>query len=69
VIRPCGPSGDPRNNGEIDFAGLNASFGNFFGTLEQPNKPARSTVKVAGLVVPGAPVEIELIAARPSKTN
>jgi enamine deaminase RidA (YjgF/YER057c/UK114 family) len=61
--------GDPRNNGEIDFAGLNAGFSKFFGTPEQPNKPARSTVKVAGLVVPGALVEIELIAARPSKTK
>ena len=35
-----------------------------FGTAAQPNKPARSTVKVAGLATPGALVEIEMIAVK-----
>jgi enamine deaminase RidA (YjgF/YER057c/UK114 family) len=56
--------GDPAKGGEIDFAGLNAAWTQRFGTTEQPNKPARSTVKVAGLVAPGALVEIEVVAAR-----
>ncbi|CAN5250350.1 RidA family protein [soil metagenome] len=56
--------GDPAKAGEIDFAGLNAAWTQRFGTTEQPNKPARSTVKVAGLVAPGALVEIEVVAAR-----
>ncbi len=56
--------GDPAKGGEIDFAGLNAAWSRVFGAPGQPNKPARSTVKVAGLVAPGALVEIELIAAR-----
>lgn len=61
--------GDPNKNGEIDFAGMNAAFGAVFGSETQPNKPARSTVKVAGLVLPGALVEIDLIAAKPPKAK
>jgi enamine deaminase RidA (YjgF/YER057c/UK114 family) len=57
--------GDPSKGGKMDFAGLMAGYTKFFGTKEQPNKPARSAVQVAGLVLPGALVEIELIAARP----
>jgi enamine deaminase RidA (YjgF/YER057c/UK114 family) len=56
--------GDPAKGGEIDLAGLNAAWSEAFGTTAQPNKPARSTVKVAGLVAPGALVEIEFVAAR-----
>jgi enamine deaminase RidA (YjgF/YER057c/UK114 family) len=56
--------GDPAKGGELDFAGLNAAWSQRFGTTDQPNKPARSTVKVAGLVAPGALVEIEVVAAR-----
>lgn len=56
--------GDPQKGGAIDFAGLNAAWGRAFGTATQPNKPARTTVKVAALVAPGALVEIDAIAAR-----
>lgn len=56
--------GDPAKGGEIDFAGLNKAWAEAFGTAAQPNKPARSTVKVAGLVLPGALVEIEFVAAK-----
>jgi enamine deaminase RidA (YjgF/YER057c/UK114 family) len=56
--------GDPANGGKMDFAGMMAGYTQFFGTKEQPNKPARSAVQVAGLAAPGALVEIEVIAAR-----
>jgi enamine deaminase RidA (YjgF/YER057c/UK114 family) len=53
---------DPKTG--LDTAGMNASFRKFFGTKEQPNKPARSTFQVAALVAQGALVEIEVQAAR-----
>ncbi len=36
--------------GKLDFAGMNTAYAKFFGTPEQPNKPARSTFQVAALV-------------------
>ena len=56
--------GDPTQGGKLDFAGLMAGYTQFFGTAAQPNKPARSAVQVAALVVPGPLVEIEVVAAR-----
>ncbi len=56
--------GDPAKGGKMDFAGLMASYTKFFGSKDQPNKPARSAVQVAGLAAPGALVEIEVIAAK-----
>lgn len=50
--------------GKIDFPGLQASFTQFFGTKEQPNKPARSAFQVANLVAPGYLLEIEVIAVK-----
>ena len=57
-------AGDPAKGGKADVDGMNASFREFFGTKEQPNKPARSTVQVAALVVPWGLLEIEVIAAK-----
>ena len=57
-------AGDPAKGGKLDFPGMMAAYSRFFGTKEQPNKPARSTVQVAALVAPWALVEIEVIAAR-----
>ncbi|HSE13941.1 MAG TPA: RidA family protein [Rudaea sp.] len=56
--------GDPAHEGEMDFAGFMEGYKQFFGTKEQPNLPARSTVKVAGLANPGWLVEIEVTAVR-----
>lgn len=56
--------GDPAKGGEIDFAGMNREWSKKFGTTQQPNKPARSTIKVAGLATQGALVEIEFIAVK-----
>ena len=55
---------DPAMDNKLDFAGMNAAYAKFFGTTEQPNKPARSTVQVAALVAAGALLEIEVQAAR-----
>ncbi|HEU4781555.1 MAG TPA: RidA family protein [Steroidobacteraceae bacterium] len=52
--------GDPAKGGSMDFDGFMAAFRQFFGTKEQPNLPARSTVQIAGLVAPGMLVEIEV---------
>ena len=56
---------DPSKDNKLDFAGLMAGYSQFFGTKDQPNKPARSAVQVAALVAPGALVEIEVVAAKP----
>jgi enamine deaminase RidA (YjgF/YER057c/UK114 family) len=56
--------GDPRKGGGMDFEGLMKAYSEHFGTASQPNLPARTTVQVAGLPLPGALVEIEVIAAR-----
>src|ERR1700677_51405 len=57
-------AGDPANGGKLDFAGLQASYTQFFGTKDQPNKPARSAMQVAALAAPWALVEIEVIAMK-----
>ena len=59
--------GDSAQEGKIDFAGFMDSYKKFFGTPEQPNLPARSAVKVAGLANPGWLVEIEVTAVRGKK--
>lgn len=57
--------GDPKKGDKLDFAGLQASYTKYFGTAEQPNKPARSAMQVAALAAAGALVEIEVIAVKP----
>jgi enamine deaminase RidA (YjgF/YER057c/UK114 family) len=56
--------GDPGMGGKLDFAGMMASYTQFFGTKEQPNKPARSAFQVAALAAPWALLEIEVIAVK-----
>lgn len=50
--------------GLLDFDGFNRGYRKFFGTDENPMKPVRSFVEIAGLVVPGWLVEIEIRAAK-----
>lgn len=50
---------------QMDFAGMMRAYRERFGTAAQPNRPARSTMQVAGLVDPGWLVEIEVTAAAP----
>jgi enamine deaminase RidA (YjgF/YER057c/UK114 family) len=56
--------GDPKLGGRMDFKGFSEGYATFFGTPEQPNLVARSTVQVQGLVNPGLLVEIEATAAK-----
>lgn len=56
--------GDEDTGGRLDFAGFMEGYGEFFATPEQPNKPARAVMEVAGLINPGWRVEIEVQAAR-----
>jgi enamine deaminase RidA (YjgF/YER057c/UK114 family) len=56
--------GDPAKGGKMDFEGFMAAYTQFYGTKEQPNLPARSTVQVASLVAPGMLVEIEIQLAK-----
>jgi enamine deaminase RidA (YjgF/YER057c/UK114 family) len=57
---------DPAKGGEMDIPGFRAGYYPFFGTRDQPNKPACTMVQV---VLPsgrrGALVEIDVVAARP----
>ncbi len=60
-------AGDPKLGGKMDFAGFNAGYREFFGTAENPNLVARSTVQVAALAGPNFLIEIEAIAAKAPK--
>lgn len=55
---------DPRSGGLADFAGMNEVYRTFFGTADNPNLPARSSIQIAALGKPGYRIEIEAIAAR-----
>lgn len=57
-------AGDPAKEGKLDFPGLQASYTQFFGTKDQPNKPARAAFQVAALAAPWALVEIEVVAVK-----
>ena len=54
----------PPGAARMDFAGMSRAYAERFGTAAQPNRPARSTMQVAGLVDPGWLVEIEATAAK-----
>lgn len=58
-------AGDPATDGKANLAGTRAVYPLFFGTKDQPNKPANTALLVA---LPsgarGALVEIDLIAVR-----
>ena len=56
--------GDPALGGKMDFGGMMEGYKMFFGTADQPNKPARITSQVASLVAPGMLAEIEVQAAK-----
>jgi len=58
--------GDPTKGGAMDFAGLMSAYNRHFGTPDQPNRPARTTVQVSNLVAPGLLVEIETTAVKPA---
>ena len=55
---------DPAANQGIRFADMNSVWLKYFGTAGQPNKPARSTFKVASLAAGGSLLEVEFIAVK-----
>ena len=58
--------GDPTMNGQMDFSGFMKAYVKYFGTTEQPNKPARSAFQIAGLAGgPNMLIEIEMVIAKP----
>jgi len=57
-------AGDPAMGGRMDFAGFNEGFRMFFGTAENANTVARSTVQVAALAGPNYLVELEVVAVK-----
>ena len=57
----------PPGQQRMDFAGMMRAYLEKFGTPGQPNKPARATVQVIGLVDPGWLAEIEVTAAAGGK--
>jgi enamine deaminase RidA (YjgF/YER057c/UK114 family) len=56
--------GPDSKTGKLDFAGMQSEYVKYFGTKEQPNKPARSAFQVAALAAPWAALEIEVIAVK-----
>lgn len=54
---------DPKT-GKMDFPGMNSSWFKYFGTADQPNKPARAAFQVGALAGQNALVEIEFIAVK-----
>jgi enamine deaminase RidA (YjgF/YER057c/UK114 family) len=58
---------DPAKGAKIDMDGWSAAYKEFFGTAQNPTKPARSTVGVAALVNPLWLIEIEAVAVFPPK--
>lgn len=57
---------DAEKGGKCDFKGWFEAYAQFFGTPENPTKPARSTVGVAALVSPAWLIEIEAVAVYPA---
>ena len=57
---------DKSKEGKFDYPGWFEAYAQFFGTKENPVKPARSTVGVAGLVNPDWLIEIDAVAVYPA---
>ena len=62
-------AGDPKLGGKMDFTGFNDGYKMFFGTADNPNLVARSTVQVAALAGPNFLLEIEATAAKAPPTG
>ena len=63
TIYMAAPPDQPR----MDFAGMMKAYGRHYGTAAQPNRPARATVQVSALALPGALLEVSVIAVRAPK--
>lgn len=56
---------DKWQNGLYDYKGWNEAYSQYFNNKENPVKPIRSTIGIAGLVNPDKFIEIELVAVFP----
>lgn len=56
---------DKWQDGLYDYKGWNEAYAQFFNNKENPVKPIRSTIGVAGLANPDKFIEIELVAVYP----
>jgi len=56
---------DPENDNKPDFDAWFKAYGEYFGTEENPNKVARSTIGVYTLVNPNMFIEVEVRAVYP----
>jgi enamine deaminase RidA (YjgF/YER057c/UK114 family) len=56
---------DPLDEGNVDFAGWNRAYSNFFNTPSNPHKPTRTTMAAPGFNVSNMLIEIEVYAAFP----
>jgi len=56
---------DPAKGGRHDYQGWFDAYAMHFGTKQNPTKPTRSTLGLAGLVNPQLLIEIELVAVYP----
>jgi enamine deaminase RidA (YjgF/YER057c/UK114 family) len=54
-----------KETGKLDFKGWFDAYAQYFGTKENPTKPARSTVGIMQLVSPDKFLEIEIVAVYP----
>ncbi len=52
-------------DGKVDRKGLGDAYASYFGSKDQPHKPARTTVAITALPNPDWKIEIEAIAAKP----
>jgi enamine deaminase RidA (YjgF/YER057c/UK114 family) len=55
----------PEADGSFDRRGWGEAYSTFFGTADQPQKPARTTIPVHSLPRPNWKIEIDVIAAVP----
>lgn len=56
---------DLEKGGKHDYQGWFDAYGQYFGTKQNPTKPTRSTLGLAGLVNPQLLIEIEMVAVYP----
>ncbi len=54
-----------KSTGKHDYQGWYDAYAQYFGTAENPTKPIRSTIGIAGLANTDKFIEIELVAVYP----
>lgn len=60
---------DVLDGGKFDYDGWNKTYDEFFNNADNPHKPARTSISVAGFSNPTSMLEVEVIAAFPSQPD